>query len=163
MRSSLAALALLISATAWSQNVSQQAKADCETLMNEVLGVAKRMLREHGEFFPYGGAMEPTGEIVSVSGYDGREQPPSADIIRLIRGAFVDAAAAGTYKATALVYDVRVTSRASGVKSDAIAVALDHRDQYSVVVFFPYQLVNGELRFGEVFAQQGERNVFAAQ
>jgi hypothetical protein len=52
------------------------AKADCEELMNAVLPFAEKMLGEQGEFFPYGGAMRPNGEIVSVAGYDGRGQPP---------------------------------------------------------------------------------------
>ena len=47
------------------------AKADCEVLLNAVLPFAEKMLGEHGEFSPYGGAMRPNGEIISVSGYDG--------------------------------------------------------------------------------------------
>jgi hypothetical protein len=137
-----------------------RAKADCESLMSAVLPFAEQLLREHGEFFPYGGALKPDGELASVAGYDGREQPPSDDIIRLIKKGFVEGAKSGTYVATALVYDVRVTIPSSGQKSDAIAVSLNHRDGYSVVVFFPYQLVKGNLQYGEAIAQQGERDVF---
>ena len=138
-------------------------KAECENLMNAALPFAEQMLQKHGEFFPYGAALKGNGEIASVAGYDGREQPPSNDIIRLLKEGFVQGAKSGEYKATALVYDVRVTVPSTGTKSDAIAVSLNHRDNYSVVVFFPYQLTNGQLTFGEVFAQKGESDVFPAK
>ncbi|MCC7643613.1 MULTISPECIES: hypothetical protein [unclassified Janthinobacterium] len=136
------------------------AKEESETLMNAVLPMAEKLLEQHGEFFPFGAAMKPSGEIVDVAGYDGREHPPSADIIKLLESAFAKAAAAKQYKATALVYDVKVTPPSSNKKSDAIAVALDHVDKYSVVVFFPYELVNGKLQLGPVFAQKGAELIF---
>ena len=156
-----AAIAFLL---AYATNVGAQtisaAKSDCETLMNAVLPFAQKMLKDHGEFLPYGGAMSPTGEIFSVAGYDGRERPPSMDLIKLLRDGFRQSARSGEYKATAIVYDVRVTLPSSGANSDAIAVALDHRDDYSVVVMFPYRITNGQVVLGNVIAQKGEASVF---
>jgi hypothetical protein len=134
-------------------------KAESEKLMNEALPLAEKMLREHGEFFPYGAALKTNGEIASIAGYDGRDKPPSKDIIELIKHGFSEGAKTGEYKATALVYDVKVT-QPSGQKTDAIAVSLNHRDHYSVVVLFPYQLNSGHINYGQVFAQQGEADVF---
>src|SRR5437588_13002928 len=34
-------------------------KKDCERLMNSVLPLAERMLRDYGDFHPYGGYMKP--------------------------------------------------------------------------------------------------------
>jgi hypothetical protein len=141
------------------------AKADCEELMNALMPVAEKMLRKHGEFYPYGGAMLTDGEIVHVAGYDGREHPPSADLISLIKWAFVEGAKDLRYKATALVYDVRITLD-DGHKSDAINVSLDHRDDYSVVVLFPYVLkkrglIGGrDVVLGEAIGQRGEADIF---
>lgn len=138
-------------------------KAECENLMNAALPFAEQMLQKRGEFFPYGATLKGNGEIAYTAGYDGREQPPSNDIISLLKQGFVQGAKQGQYKATALVYDVKVTLQSTGQKSDAIAVSLNHRDNYSVVVLFPYQLKNGKLTFGEVFAQKGESDVFPAK
>ncbi len=138
-------------------------KAECESLMNAALPFAEKMLKQHGEFFPYGAALKENGEIASVAGYDGREQPPSKDVIGLLKQGFVQGAKAREYRATALVYDVKVKLPASGEKSDAIAVSLNHRENYSVIVFFPYRLKNGQLVFGEVFAQEGEADVFPSK
>src|SRR5215467_6552040 len=85
-----------------------QPKADCEKLMNWLLPFARQMLERHGEFFPFGGALRPNGEVVPVASYDGSNHPLSADLIRLIKDGFVEAARRSEYKATALVYDVKV-------------------------------------------------------
>jgi hypothetical protein len=159
MRILLLSLSLLYSLVAGAQNMSTP-KAECENLMNTALPFAEQMLQKHGEFFPYGAALKENGEIASVAGYDGRELPPSNDIIRLLKEAFVKGAKSGEYRATALVYDVKITLPSSEQKSDAIAVSLNHRENYSVVVYFPYQLNQGQLTFGEVFAQKGEADVF---
>ena len=138
-------------------------KSDCEALMNSVLPFAEQMLSHHGEFLPFGGAMRPNGELVSVAGYDGDEHPRSLDLIRLIKDGFVAAACQGQYKATALIYDVRIKLPSTGDKSDAIAVSLNHRDNYSVVVIFPYKIENGKLTVGDALAQKGEADIFLSQ
>ena len=42
------------------------AKQDAERLVNEVVPVAKRMLEDYGDFFPYGAYIKPSGEIVHI-------------------------------------------------------------------------------------------------
>jgi hypothetical protein len=48
----------------------------------------------------------------------------------------------------------------SGQMSDAVAVSLNHCDNYSAVVLLPYQLQNGNVEFGEAFAEKGDVDVF---
>lgn len=82
-------------------------------------------------------------------------------MIDLLREGFQADARAGKVKATALVYDIRVKDPRTGKKSDAIAVALDHCDNYSVVVMFPYSMADGKLNLGAPFAQAGTYSVFS--
>jgi len=42
------------------------------------------MLQSHEEFLSYGAALGRDGEVIGIAGYDGREQPPSKDVIRLV-------------------------------------------------------------------------------
>jgi hypothetical protein len=135
-------------------------KQESQELMDSVLPFAEKMLSEHGEFFPYGGAMKPNGEIVSIGGDNGEEHPPSNELISLLKNAFKDSATSKVYKATALVYDVRVPLPGTGEKTDAIAINLDHVSGYSVIVFLPYSLKNDELKLGQIFAQAGSNDVF---
>jgi hypothetical protein len=46
-------------------------KSESEALMNEAIPFAEKMLEKHGEFYPYGYVMKPSGEIALVAGYDG--------------------------------------------------------------------------------------------
>lgn len=127
--------------------------------MNTALPLAKQMLQEHGEFFPFALALNAKGQVVAVAAHD-ESYSTSEDLIRQLKRTFVAQAMAGEYRATALTYDARVQTPTKGAKSDAIAVALDHRDNYSVVVFLPYRLEGGKLTLGEMFAQRGSGEIF---
>jgi len=45
-----------------------RAGSECESLMSAVLPFAEQMLREHGEFFPYGVALKVDGQLASLQG-----------------------------------------------------------------------------------------------
>lgn len=137
-------------------------KEDAEALMNNLLPLAEKMLREHGEFYPYGGYMKVDGEIVHVGAkIDDAEHPASQPLIDLLRKSFQEEAKAGEYRATAIVFDVRIKPPGSEEKTDAIQVCLDHRENYSVNVLFPYKISDGKLLFGKNFAQRGSDEIFA--
>ena len=136
-------------------------KTECQDLMNALLPVAEEMLTKHREFYPFGGTMLADGQIAHTAGWTGDEHPPSAEIIQLLQDAFRDGAANGEYRATALLYDVRVTPPDRQQKQDAIAVALDHRDQYSRLVLFTYAFADdGQLEIDSPFATEGQNSVF---
>lgn len=137
-------------------------KAECEDVMNAVMPFAEEMLAKHREFFPFGGTMSADGEIAHTDGWTGDEHPPSTEVIELLEKAFQTGAVRGEYKATALVCDIRTVPPGKQDKQDAIAVALDHRENYSVVVVFPYSYTSeGELAIEPPFAIKGENKIFA--
>ncbi len=59
------------------------------------------------------------------------------------------------------MFDVIVRLPKSGRKSDAIQVCVEHVEGYCAEVFFPYQNVNHETAYGEIFAQEGKCEIFA--
>lgn len=128
--------------------------------MNAILPFARQMLQNHGEFFPYGGAINPAGAIVGVATDAGRANPTSDEVIATTRKCFIAGARRGEYRATALIYDCRVPVPATGRNADAIAVALDHEDGYSVTVFFPYVIEKREVVIGDLFASEGDYAIF---
>jgi hypothetical protein len=159
MRITALLLLIAVSLSVRGQAVPE-AKAECEALLNEAMPFAEKMLREHGEFYPYGYQMNPAGDVKLVAGHTGTDHPKSQVIIDLLVEGFKQDAAANKVKATALVYDMLVVPPGTSTKTDAIAVALDHRANYSVIVIFPYTLAHGNLTVGAPFAQKGKSVIF---
>lgn len=144
-----------------------QPKADCEIVMNFGLPLAEEMLKRHGEFLPFGAAMRANGEIVCLGAYDGRSYPSLAgsftDLIRSLKEAFVAGARRREYQATALFYEVTVAAAGSGERLDAVAVSLNHRDGYSVIVLLPFSIEDEKLVYAEPRAQPGEADIFRTE
>jgi hypothetical protein len=129
--------------------------------MNEILPLAEKMLREYGEFHPYGGYLKPDGEVVHVGAQDtDTDYPKARDLIYVLRSSFQGLARADQCKAVAMVFYVTVTLPESDQKSDAIQVCVEHVEGYAAEVFFPYQIVNKEVVYGETFAQQRKHEIF---
>lgn len=119
------------------------------------------MLREQGEFFPFGAGMKSDGELTSLGADAGKERPSSKELIALLHSYLVQQASDNEIKASGICMDVRVQPPGSDDKSDAICVELEHRDGEAVHVFLPY-VVNsaGDVSYGEIFATPGEQVVF---
>ena len=140
------------------------AKQECEKLMNEMLPLAEKMLTQFGEFYPYGGYMKCNGEIVHVGAKEpGTDRPKSKELIALLKGSFRNLAASNECKATAIVYDVIVPLPDQNRKTDAIQIYLDHANNYSAEVFLPYELIDGRVVYGEMFAQEGKYELFGKE
>jgi hypothetical protein len=130
------------------------AKQESEKLMNSVQLVADTLLKELGGFHPFGGYMELDGGIVHVGLEDpGNEYPDSKESIDTLRILFQEHAQAKKCRAIAIVFDVALRSPGSDQKRDAVQVSIEHRDDYAVEVFFPYEIVSKEVIYGEIFAQ----------
>jgi hypothetical protein len=135
---------------------TMNAKQESEKLMNAVLPLAEKMLRQHGEFYPYGGYMKPDGTIVDVGADDpDTDRPKSKDLLYVLRSSFREMASAYQCKAVAVVFDVAVNLPNSNRKRDAIQVCIDHAAGYSVEVFFPYQIVINEIVYEEPMRKKG--------
>lgn len=132
--------------------------------MNFGLPLVEELLKRHGEFLPFGAAMRPNGEIVCLGAYDGREVPSLAgsftDLIRGLKDAFIAGARRQEYMATALFYEVGVTLPSGSARMDAVAVSLDHRDGYSVIVLLPYTIEDGHVVYDTAHAEPGEADIF---
>lgn len=132
----------------------EQGKVETQKLFDAVLPLAKELLLENEEFFPFGEIMKPNGAQVNLSVSNGEEKPSSSDLIDLLKNHYLESAQASEIIASALVYDVRVKG------TDSIAVDLDHVSGYSVTVIVPYELTGTELHIGEMFTMKGKNAIF---
>lgn len=153
------ALSLLAAATVHAAPIGD-AGSETEAILLAMIPIGKQLLEKQGTFVPYGGAMTMDGKVVTVAGYSGTEPPPSPEIIDALNFAFRTGALTGTYKATGLFSDVEASPPGNKEKTRAIAAALDHQDNYSMVIYFPYKIVAGTVQFNEVFASPGDNKLF---
>jgi hypothetical protein len=140
------------------------AHPDLNALKNVLLPVAKRMLTEHGEFFPTGVVMNLDGEIVNCSALEsGDEHPASQAVIDVLTENLRELASRGDIRAAGICCDVRVATQEHPEKVDAVQFALEHANGESVDVFLPYDLdSSNEVRFGRMFASRRQSQFFAA-
>ncbi|WP_242395998.1 hypothetical protein [Anaeromyxobacter oryzisoli] len=130
-------------------------KHESERLMNELLPLARRMLREFGEFHPFGGALKTDGTFTHLGATTERDYGPSSELIKLLERDFHDRASAGTIRAAAIVTNRSLGPSATDEMRDAIEVRVDHVDGFSANVYFPYALNEGQLRVESPFATKG--------
>lgn len=128
--------------------------------MNSVVPFAKKMLQEHGEFRPYGGYLTGSGEIVDV-GVELEDKPPAAVVVRMLTEDSRKKARAGGIAASAVVFMVNIRCP-SGRMSGAIQINLDHIENYSAEVFYPFTVDGHTVNYEPIFAQAGSGEVFGA-
>lgn len=138
-----------------------EAKEDTEVLLNDLVPFAEKLLVKCGEFYPVGAVLDIGGGIIHKASYTGEEHSKSQELIDLLRKGMRIDAKSGAIKAAAIAYDVRLGDGNPSGMSDAIAVALDHKDGYSVIVGVPYRLRDGDLEIGELFALPGSNEIFS--
>ena len=132
-------------------------KDDCEALMSAVLPVAEQVLTEQRKLLPFGSTLSSADQIVQVGGAESADNVDSAQLFADFEASFRDGARRGELKATALV---SAREAEEGAES-AVLVQLDHRENYSIIVSFPYHFsATGELSIGEPFAVEGEHEIF---
>ena len=61
------------------------AHPDLDQLLNVALEFAKKMLNQHGEFYPFGASMRPDGTVSMDGATTGGEKPPSQELLNLDR------------------------------------------------------------------------------
>ena len=134
-----------------------------DNLMKDILPLAERMLRDYGEFYPYGGYVRSGGEIVHVGAKGDTDHPKSQTLIDMLRSSFQDMARRNECRATAIAFDVAMRLPNSDHKSDVIQVCLDHVGGYSAELFFSYKVIDNRLIYGETLAREGKHEIFPPQ
>lgn len=132
--------------------------------MREVLPLAKRMLAESGEFYPYGGITRIDGSIVHVAAQEKDTiHPKSKTLVDILTEEFQSQATNQEIQACAIVFDVLIRPPNETEKVDAIQVNLDHIGLYSVEVLFPYVIADGKATYRTPFAQEGNYLIFGTE
>ena len=143
--------------TSWRDGASPQAQDDLDGLLDAALPFAQQQIETHGEFFPYGVALDADGTQRMVAGDpDGTEQPASLDVLAVLWDGL--RSQRDQLRAIAVVSDVRLSD------SDAIRVELEHREGPAMAVLLPYSRSRMRKRvdFGGLSASAADPQVWSA-
>lgn len=140
----------------WRDTASEAAQNDLDGLSNAVLPFAEQTLGRHGEFLPFGAAVDTDGPIGMLAADPGLgEQPPSQQVLdSLYAGARQQAE---MRRAVAFVADVRTGG------GDAVRVELEHREGTALVILLPYSRsrFTKKVTIGQMSVSLGERRIWA--
>lgn len=142
--------------------VAADTEEDIQTMINKLLPIAEELLVDHGEFFPFGGAMKDGAEVVTLSGIDGlnSDQPAAEEVINMLDLNLRIGVENDQYHATAVVSNVVVVPPGESESTKAIALALDHRAGFAMTLVFPYTMQDGAVELGNFFAKSNDRKLF---
>ncbi|MFI3246628.1 MAG: hypothetical protein R3Y10_09120 [Ferrimonas sp.] len=144
-------------------NPTEQGQEQAQQLLNTLMPLVDKLLREEGEFMPFAAAMTPAGDFVSVGvPIDEEEANPSEAMLADLQLVLREAAQQGEYQATAAVYDTGIVldDKPESVPQDAIGIHLEHQQGFAMMVFVPYTLVKQQVQYGEMMAQPMDAIVF---
>lgn len=117
----------------WRDTASQQAQADLDGLLGQVLGFAQQQLTAPGEFYPYAAVADAGAQVRMVAADTGNDRPESADLVTTLVNAL--SKERSRLRAAAIVADVRLAER----NKDAVRVTLDHSEHVALTVLLPYR------------------------
>ena len=141
------------------QQPTPEAKEDFNALLETLMPFAEEMLKKHGEFFPFGAAVNTAGEVSGHATYDGNETPSSEEVIAGLVQAFQTDARGGAIRATGICYDGRIVQ--DGKKVDAVIIGLEHVSGCASKTCVPYSKgLFGKYRFGDLVASFDEPKIF---
>jgi hypothetical protein len=136
------------------------AKEQVEKLMNDLMPFAEKMIREHGEFYPFAALTNHNGKTEMVAQTEG-DRPEPSEVLDSLTVALRKAARNGQCTATCRVVHVALDNPEKGERVDAVQFLLDHAEGYSVEVFAPYRKEDKKLKFETPFIQPGAAYIFS--
>ncbi|QDU34666.1 hypothetical protein KS4_27370 [Poriferisphaera corsica] len=137
-----------------------EGKEIAESMLDALIPLAEEQLVEHGEFYPFGGIVNGEGEILAILGEDDESEVDSHDMIEHLKREFQSQAVEGEINACCVLYEASVEDPDTEELTDAIVADVDVTGGYTIKVCQMYELKDGECELGNLFAMEGEGEIF---
>lgn len=144
----------------FNKNIKQTPKEDCEDLLTKMFPISEAFLQKNGEFFPFASVMLQNNEIEMIATHNGDEHPESQTVINDLNEILIKGANEGINKATCLVYMSMISNTETNEKFDVVSFNLDHKDNYSIIVVFPYTIETGKVQFYQPSVMESEDKIY---
>lgn len=121
--------------------LTDQKDMEFDRLREAIINQAKHFLENAGEFYPFGGVINDTDEIVPLAATPDPENdyPQPQEIIDLLEKAIIDKLKTGKAKAAGVCIDVIYRPRGAEHKKSAIQVKMLQSDGKSIDYYLPYK------------------------
>ncbi|MBW2268359.1 MAG: hypothetical protein JRH16_07260 [Deltaproteobacteria bacterium] len=140
----------------------QSPEQEVRTLGDYGIAYTTRALQAGSEFYPFAFVMRRDGAIQRIAPGELPRFPTQIELLQTLEQGFADAAVKDKYRAVAIVADV-VIAMPDGRESEAIQLALEHREGFCRNVFYPYTLSKeGTLNFDEPLSGKRTGKIFTA-
>lgn len=137
------------------------AEQDCQRLVTEFLPLAVAQLEAHGGFYPFAGVLTAEGKASVMQVPVESDEPHPGEVVEATIAALQRNAAAGAIDSAVVFADARILLPGSREQSDAVQARLDHRDNYSAILFFPYTINDGKVALGKSLVAAGTHEIFS--
>ena len=135
-------------------------KQQCEMLLDTLLPYIEVMLKKEGKFYPVGAVITTDLEKSITALETDEKHPKSLEVIDELIIMHQELANDNEIIASGIAYSTGIIDP-NRQFSTAIIVSLEHVDNYSVMVGLPYKVgLFRKVKFGEIFAQKGNQNIF---
>ncbi len=119
--------------------------AEFDSLSKDLIELASKFVVDLGGFAPFGGCINPDGEIVHLGVDDNVEDP--AEAIELLAAQILEFGS----DVGMIMVDTRITDPRTGNKSDCIMFIGETRRGISIRGFLPYAKTGDEVTFADNF------------
>ena len=134
---------------------------DIERLLDSTFPFIEDLLRKYEEFFPLASAIKTDNTIAQVGTYRDEEKPLSAKVIAELKKSF--RTKKEDYKTVAIFYDVKVVNPNTGLKTDAVAVFVETKNEDTAyILYYAYILETGkQLIFSDSWKDKNDKEIFS--
>ncbi|MGI8522153.1 MAG: hypothetical protein ACR2K3_02415 [Nocardioides sp.] len=144
--------------TSWRATTPEPVQADLDALVREGLEMARAMLEQSGEFYPFAVVVDDTGEIrLAAADAPDTDLPQSADVLEVLY--------AGIANDPTGLCGVGFVADVTHGEGSAVQIEAEHRDGGpAIVVTAPYRrkgLLGTKTKFDPLAASEGGRHVWA--
>ena len=140
----------------------QTPEQEVRTLGDYGIAYTTKALQGGAEFYPFAFVMRTDGAIQRIAPGEMPRFPTQVELLQTLESGFAEPAVNVKYRAIALVADV-VIAMPDGRESEAIQLALEHREGYCRNVFYPYTLSEeGVLSFEKPVSGKRTGKIFTA-
>ncbi|SEA77191.1 hypothetical protein [Pedobacter hartonius] len=117
-------------------------------LLHYCHSLAKLLLEEQGEFYPFGVYLNPGNVITQRMFHDGDDFPLSTGLINIIKYDFDHQLAAGSILGAAITYEAKITNEQYRKSVQVIAVRLSNsRLQPGMFCYLPYRITDNKIEY----------------